>query len=211
MRIIRVVVLAASVGLAVGARADEAKTKTVEIKGHTVAIADDGGVATVNSAVSPVYTVEGVAAADLIKRAQACVSKNVSFAAVNASGGTGNSFGLGSSGITTAETLSASSLIELSDPATGVLIANSRANYFGNVVIAYVVQNRMQIEAKEGRFRITSSDFQKLQKSTGSIRNSGFGPVVAVWGTGWEKALETSIGVSEKVASCMTTAATEAW
>ncbi len=191
--------------------AEEAKTKTVEIKGHVIAIADDGGVATVNSAVSPVYMVEGVAAADLIKRAQACVSKNVSFAAVNASGGTGNSFGLGSSGITTAETLSASSLIELSDPETGVLIANSRANYFGNVVIAYVVQNRMQIEAKEGRFRITSSDFQKLQKSTGSIRNSGFGPVVAVWGTGWEKALETSIGVSEKVANCMTTAATETW
>lgn len=184
----------------------EAGIEQVEVNGHTVSIQADVSPKKILSAVSPVYPVEGVSKSEIIQRAQVCVPKHVSFAPVAASGGTGSLFGTGDLGITTSTTIGAGALIELVDADAGILIANSRVNFVGALILQFVVQSRMQIEARDGRFRITTSDMQELQKSTGSASNDGFQPLIAVGGTGWKKSIGYAVSAVDKVAACMSSA-----
>jgi len=86
----------------------------------------------------------------------------------------------------------------------GVITANNRVDYTSKL-LAHNVKSTMTVLAKEGRFKIRHTNIEYLQKSTGSMHNTGYSRVGKWWGSGWKDAEEALQGISAKVAACAQT------
>ena len=178
---------------------------------HAMEINNDRNVLKIVKLTSPVYQTQG-SAAEIIQKAQGCVAKHLTNDEVSTSGSSASGFfgAVAGQGQNVNSSVSGGSLIELSDPANGQLIANSRADY-KFMLLGFSVKSRFVIEAKEGRFRITQSNLEKLQKNTGNMRNDGYNRIIKSKGTGWDKALSAATDAEKKVVDCIMTTETESW
>ena len=178
---------------------------------HAMEINNDRNVLRIVKLTSPVYQTQG-SAAEIVQKAQGCVAKHLTNDEVSTSGSSASGFfgAVAGQGHNVNSSVSGGSLIELSDPANGQLIANSRADY-KFMLLGFSVKSRFVIEAKEGRFRITQSNLEKLQKNTGSMRNDGYNRIIKSKGTGWEKALSAATDAEKKVVDCITSTEAESW
>jgi len=205
----RAIIITAVFLLATG----QAAAQTIEetFNEHAVEINNDRNVPKIVKLTSPVYQTQG-SAAQIIQKAQGCVAKHLSNDEVATSGSSASGlFGaMAGQGHNVNSSVAGGSLIELSDPANGQLIANSRADY-RFMLLAFSVKSRFVIEAKEGRFRITQSNLEKLQKSTGNMQNDGYNAIIRRKGIGWEKALAATTEAEKLVVDCITTTESESW
>lgn len=201
MRFVIFGLLAVMVGLA--------EASTVSVAGYSVEITE-GGVHAVDTMTSQIYETPGLPA-DIIAKAQRCSARNMSNDTVATSGGSGTFLtGIAGAGRNVNGSVAGGELIELVDPANGLLVANSRVDYT-NALIGFSAKSRVSIEAKEGRFRIVQTDIRYLQKGTGSMPNDGYGKLIKTWGTGWEKAVTALAAAGDKVAACMATDKPAEW
>ena len=178
---------------------------------HTLEIHNERNVPRIISMTSPAYQLEG-SADQIIQKAQGCVARNVVNDEVATSGSSASGYfgAIAGQGQNVNSSVAGGSLIEISDPANGILVANSRAD-FKFMMIGHSVRSRLTVEAKEGRFRFVHSNIESLQKNTGYMRNDGYSQIIQRRGTGWDKALEAVNGVEEKIVSCMTNSPSESW
>lgn len=90
------------------------------------------------------------------------------------------------------------------------LVANARFEYT-YLLIRRSLQAKYIFEAKDGRFRITTSEigYKQVKTTTGlgygaSIDSaSGHEPLAKVWGTGYEEAESQIIAMNKKIADCV--------
>lgn len=94
------------------------------------------------------------------------------------------------------------SVIVDADLEAGTITANNRVDY-SSKLLAHNVKSTMTFIAKEGRFRMRHTNIEYLQKSTGSMHNTGYSRVGKWWGSGWKDAEEALQGISTKVAACV--------
>lgn len=195
--------IARIVAYAAVALASATATAEVVERGSYKAEVADSGVKKISSLTGAPVEVTGTRA-ELIAKAQTCVTRNVSNAGITLSGADSGSFfgSMVSGGGQKSEQVQGGQLIELVDPENGLLVANSRVD-FRRALLGYSAASTLTVEAKDGKFRIVQTNLAVAQKSTGSMNNSGYDPVVAVWGTGWEATLDAMQGVADKVAVCM--------
>ncbi len=86
----------------------------------------------------------------------------------------------------------------------GVITVNNRVDYVSKL-LAHNVKSTMTFLSKEGRFKIRHTNIEYLQKSTGSMHNTGYSRVGKWWGSGWKDAEEALQSISSKVAQCVQT------
>ncbi len=86
----------------------------------------------------------------------------------------------------------------------GTITANNRVDYTSKF-LAHNVKSTITFLAKEGRFKIRHTNIEYLQKSTGSVHNTGYSHVGKWWGSGWEDAREALLRISARVATCVQT------
>jgi len=154
---------------------------------------------------SEVYQASG-SAQEISKRAKRCIAQIVRndevrisdsstgtgiFSAFSGGGGQGHSGGV-----------SGGDVIVDADIEGGIITANNRVDY-SSKMLTHNVQSTMTFLAKDGRFKIRHTNIQYLQKSTGSMHNTGYQRVGKWWGSGWEDAKEALDEVSKKVADCV--------
>lgn len=84
----------------------------------------------------------------------------------------------------------------------GIVTANNRVDYKSKL-LAHNVKSTLTFMAKEGRFKIRHSNIEYVQKSTGSMRNSGYSRVGKWFGSGWKDAEAALTAVTSKVAACV--------
>ncbi len=89
-------------------------------------------------------------------------------------------------------------VIEFSDKESGQLIANSVAPYTA-ALLTYLARSKITFEAKEGRFRVIQTDMATARADG----KADYLPLVAVWGTGWEKATKALNTKVEAFISCI--------
>lgn len=157
----------------------------------------------ISAMVSEPVKAEGTAS-EIIVRAQACVAKNVRNESIEISGSNSASF-LGSLASQTSDhrqRIEAGPMIELAQPESGLLIANSRSDYTA-MMMGYNVRTKLTIEAKDGRFRITAGDLQSLAKSAGTASNKGYREIIKQWGMGWEPAITAVKNTTDKITACI--------
>lgn len=65
------------------------------------------------------------------------------------------------------------------------------------------VRSRVELQAREGRYRITHMNVEHAQYSTGSISNDGYGPVHTGWGAGSKPAIQALENVTSELADCI--------
>lgn len=90
------------------------------------------------------------------------------------------------------------------------LIANARFEY-NYLLIRRSILAKYIFEAKEGRFRITTTDilYKQVKDTTGfgfgaSVDSvSGHGRLAKVWGTGYEEAESQILALDNKIAECV--------
>lgn len=95
------------------------------------------------------------------------------------------------------------SVIVTSDIESGTIVANSRVDFPGTMGIGRNARSVITFQAKDGRFRITHSAIETLQKDTGISTNVGYTKQGKGWGSGWEKAQAALEGVTAKIAECV--------
>ena len=183
----------------------------VSFNNHTLDIHNDRNVPKIMKMTSAVFQIEGTVE-EIIQKAHGCIARNVVNESVATSGSSASGYfgAIAGQGHNVNSSIAGGSLIELSDPANGLLIANSRADY-KFMLLGNSVRNRITVEAKEGRFRFVHSNIESVQKNTGSMRNDGYSQIIQRRGTGWDKALEAVAGVEASVVSCMTNPSSESW
>lgn len=188
-----------------------AETIEEKFNEHTIEIQKERNVPTIIKMVSPVYQAQGTAP-QIIQKAQGCVAKHLSNSEVATSGSSGSGLldAMAGIGHNVNSTISGGALIELVEPSNGQLIANSRVDY-KFMLLAHNIKTRFILEAKDGRFRVTQSDIEAVQKNTGSMRNDGYRPLLRLKGIGWDKALAAAIDVEKKVADCIASQESENW
>lgn len=188
-----------------------ASAQEVDFNGHTLEIHNDRNVPRIVTMTSPVHQLDG-SPEQIIQKAQGCVARNVVNDEVATSGSSASGFfgALAGEGHNVNSSVAGGTLIEIVDPANGLLVANSRADY-RFMMLGHSVRNRLTVEARDGRFRFVHSNIESLQKNTGNMRNDGYSQIIQRRGTGWDKALEAVIAVEDKVVACMTGDASEAW
>ena len=205
----KTVFVAAAILLAAG----QAAAQTVEenFNDHIIEIDNDRNVPKIVKMTSPVHQTQG-SAAQIIQKAQGCVARHLSNDEVTTSGSSASGFlgAMAGQGHNVNNAVAGGSLIELSDPANGQLIASSRADY-RFMLLSSSVRSRFVIEAKEGRFRIIQSNLESLQKNTGNMRNDGYRTMIRRKGTGWDKALAATTDAEKKVTDCIMSTASESW
>jgi hypothetical protein len=86
----------------------------------------------------------------------------------------------------------------------GIVTANNRVDYKSKM-LAHNVKSTFTFTAKEGRFRIRHSNIEYVQKSIGSMRNSGYSHVGKWLGSGWKDAQAALNAATVKVATCVQT------
>ena len=206
----RSIAIAAAILLFSGQVAAQATEET--FNDHTLEIQNDRNVPKIVKLTSPVYQAQGSTAAEIIQKAQSCVAKHLSNDEVATSGSSASGFfgAMAGQGHNVNSSIAGGALIELSDPANGQLIANSRADY-RFMLLANSVKSRFILEAKEGRFRITQTNLESVQKNTGNMRNDGYDMMIKRKGTGWDKALTATTDAEKKVVDCILSASNESW
>lgn len=135
---------------------------------------------------------------EIITRAQGCAGRVLTFSSVSARGSSATLFGNSNTSVS----VGGGQLIEVSDPAGGILVANHRVSYY-SALIPYSAQARVTVEAKDGRFRIVLTNPERLQRSTGYAPTDDFSPMHRVWGTGWQEGVEQLTAAAEKLATCI--------
>lgn len=202
----RAIFLIAVLIVSLAARADD-----VAFNEHTLEIHKDRDVPRIVGMTSQVYQLAG-SPEELVRRAQACVARYVSNDEVSTSGSSAAGFfgSIAGQGHNVNSAVAGGALIELTDPANGLLVANSRADY-KFMLLAHSVRSKLSLEAKEGRFRFVHTNIESLQKNTGSMRNDGYSQIIQRRGTGWDKALEAVAAVETKIAGCMAESNADDW
>lgn len=185
--------------------------KDVAFKDHTVEVVEERKVPKIISLTSPVHQVDGSAAA-IIQRAHGCVARLLVNDEVKTSGSSASGFfgAVAGQGRNVSGSVAGGSVIELSDPESGLLVANSRVDY-KFMLIAHSARSRFTIEARDGRFRIVQSNLESLQKNSGNMPNDDYSPMIQRRGTGWDKALEAMTEAEAKVVDCIARAQEEEW
>ncbi|MBV2128363.1 hypothetical protein [Arsukibacterium indicum] len=151
---------------------------------------------------SEVHEVEGTVA-EISLIAKSCIAQNVRNEGVRISdSAAGNGlFGVGS-GPGQSDQVEGGSVIVSADVEHGSITANNRVDYRSKM-LAHNVKSTMTFLAKDGKFKIRHTNIEYLQKSTGSMRNSGYSRVGKWFGSGWKDAEKALSGVSDKVAECV--------
>lgn len=139
--------------------------------------------------VSPVYEAAGTPPA-LARRAEACLSQQLG----QTSGGP---------------------VILSSDPEAGVVVASNALEYRDGMV-PWRLRSRVTFEGRDGRFRITHTTIERLNDQAPGAQYLGatpWGPIGKWWGSGWQKAQQALVAVSDQVAACVTapSSATDDW
>lgn len=99
------------------------------------------------------------------------------------------------------------------DLAAGIVVANSALEYRDGLV-PWRTRSRVTIEAREGRFRITHSNIERLNEQSIGAQMLGatpWQPVGKWWGSGWQKAQEALQGVSAQLTTCIQAAPAQDW
>jgi hypothetical protein len=94
-------------------------------------------------------------------------------------------------------------VIVSSDIESATIVANSRVDFPGTMGLGRNARSTITFQAKDGRFRITHSAIETLQKDSGITTNVGYTKQGKGWGSGWEKAQTALEGVSAKIADCV--------
>ncbi len=149
------------------------------------------------SLTSPVYEMNA-GKEEIISRAQACAGRTFSFGDVKATGSNAALLGTDQQSIT----FGGGQLIEMSDPARGVLVANNRVNY-SRAIVPYSAQAKINVEAKDGRFRVVMANPEVLQRSTGYASTGEFRPMMKIWGTGWDAGVSHLADSANKLVDCI--------
>ncbi len=152
--------------------------ETVESSGYKLDVANSGGVKTIFTATSPVHEVPDATPRAVIEKAVACTSTIVTTRSQE------------------------TPLFSTQDPDSGLLVANIRVEYYA-ALTQRVVQSRLTIEAREGRFRMTHSD---MRNSVGSSP-ADLHLLTKIWGTSWERSIKELSDTSEKIAACIKSSA----
>jgi hypothetical protein len=135
---------------------------------------------------------------DIIARAQACVGRTFSYGDVRAQGSNAPLLGTYQQSVS----VGGGQLIEVADPAHGILVANNRVNY-NRAMIPYSAQARVTVEAKDKKFRLVLANPELLQKSTGYAPTDSFHPMNKIWGTGWDRGVSELAASANKLANCI--------
>ena len=143
---------------------------------------------------------------EISKRTKTCIAqlvRNDEVRISDAASGTGPfSFATGGGGPGHSGGIQGGAIIVDADIEVGVITANNRVDYTSKL-LAHNVKSTMTFLAKEGRFKIRHTNIEYLQKSTGSMHNTGYSRVGKWWGSGWKDAEEALQGISAKVAACV--------
>ena len=158
---------------------------------------------------SKVYETSGMAA-EIAKRGETCIARIVRNDAVRISDSASNLGGFGQPKRST-DQMSGGPVIVSSDPAAGIVVANSRVNW-SRMLSAQVTQSTLTFMSKDGRFKIQHTNIETLQLSTGYAENEGFTRQGKWTGSAWEKVEKALQETSDKVAQCvMAPPANDAW
>jgi hypothetical protein len=140
-------------------------------------------------------------AAEITKRGEICIARIVRNDAVRISDNVSNLSGFGQPKRST-DQLSGGPVIISSDPAAGIVVANSRVNW-SRMLSAQVTQSTVSVMSKDGRFKIQHTNIETLQLSTGYAENDGFTRQGKWTGSSWEKVEKALQETSDKVAQCV--------
>lgn len=82
------------------------------------------------------------------------------------------------------------------------LVSIARVGYSARL-ISYGARSRLTVLAKDGKFKIRQTNIERMQLSTGSLSNTGYGPVGKWWGNGHEATQKALEGYAAEVAACI--------
>lgn len=169
-----------------------------DIDGYAIAFDEDKH--RILEIVGPVRELEGSPSV-LTTRAQACIAR-IFTTSTTTQGTVLEAFG----GNFAQNKKEALPVIELADKDAGQIVANSVAPYSA-ALLSYVIKARVTFQAKENRFRFVHTDL-----ATAASNGQGdYTPLVAAWGTGWEKAARAMITKTTAAADCIVTPANDNW
>lgn len=80
----------------------------------------------------------------------------------------------------------------------GVVVARNALSYSGGFLLVWQMRSRVTFEARDGRFRITHENIERLNEQAG-----GWTPVGKWRGSGWEKAEAALQAQSAEIAACV--------
>lgn len=83
----------------------------------------------------------------------------------------------------------------------GVVVARNALSYPDGFLLVWQMRSRVTFEAREGRFRITHENIERLNEQAG-----GWTPVGKWRGSGWQKAEAALQAQSAEIAACVTSA-----
>src|SRR5690606_10435620 len=137
-----------------------AYAQDVPFNDHTLEIHNDRNVPKIMKMTSPVYQMEG-SPEQIIQRAHGCVARHLTNDEVATSGSSAYGYfgAIAGQGHNVNSSVAGGSLIELSDPASGLLIATSRVDYRA-MLLSHSARSRFTVEAREDRFRIIQSNLE---------------------------------------------------
>lgn len=167
-------------------------------------VAPVGAAEVLDNVESPVYEADGTRQ-QIAQRAEACASRVLRFDAVTGKDATASvmSPGIGSASTATQQ-VDGGKIVEHADLEAGLVVANQRTATGGVLSGGDVLQSTLTVEARDGRFRITHTNISRMAKSTGYMENPGFTPVYIQAFSGAEKVRKQLLGVSDKLAECIT-------
>jgi hypothetical protein len=143
-------------------------------------------------------------AQEILARAKSCIAQNVrnDEVRISDSASSGGPIPMPSMGTGHSDGITGGDVISSVDPDTGTITANCRVDYQSNM-LAHNVKSTLTFFAKDGKFKIRHTNIEYLQKSTGSMQNSGYSRVGKWWGSGWKAAQTALESVSAKVSKCV--------
>lgn len=153
---------------------------------------------------SEVFQAKGTAQ-KIASRAKSCIAQHVQNNEVRISDSATSAGPFPSSALTstaTSDGISGGDAIVHADLEQGVITANNRVDYKSKM-LAHNVKSTLTFMAKDERFRIRHSNIEYLQKSTGSVRNTGYSRVGKWFGSGWKDAEAALVAITAKVAQCV--------
>ncbi|ASK34898.1 hypothetical protein CEK62_11145 [Alcanivorax sp. N3-2A] len=102
-------------------------------------------------------------------------------------------------------TVGGGSVLRYADIKSGVVIARGVTEYRSGPLIplAQAVRYRLSVTPLEDKTVLQFKDIEQAQKSTGVVKNTGFGPLGSWIGAGTMAAYEAMKGQSDKVFDCL--------
>jgi hypothetical protein len=150
--------------------------------------------------------------AEIAARAQTCIAQLVRNDAVKLSDVDVNTLGgIAGPGETKSTSLSGGELFSKVDLGAGIVVANSRISFRKMAIAEINVQSVLTVLTKDGRFKIQHTNIEQAQSNTGYMQNTGFTRVGKWFGSGHKDIEKNLQALSQRVAQCMTKAATENW